>query len=131
MMTKALENILICPHINPPALTPQEGNPPTRKYARFNKEIMVKNDWLFKRLKMFADQSALIWQDRKYSYQEMSDGVSGYRKILKDCDIKEGECVALYGDFSPDITMLLLALIQNRNIAVPLTPSVSSAMGTA
>ncbi|MDM8550098.1 fatty acid--CoA ligase family protein [Desulfobacterales bacterium HSG2] len=90
---------------------------------------MLKNDWLLKRLDMFSDRTAVIRQDRKHSYQEISDGVSGYLEILGNCGIGAGECVALHGDFSPDITMLLLALIRNHNIVVPLTPSVSSAMG--
>ncbi|MCP4110570.1 MAG: AMP-binding protein [Desulfobacteraceae bacterium] len=88
----------------------------------------MEDNWLFNRLNKFADQTAIIWQDREYSYQEISDGISGYFNILKNHNINEGECVALYGDFSPDITMLLLALVQNHNIAVPLTSPVSSAM---
>lgn len=89
---------------------------------------MINLEWMFERLTSFSECDAVIWRDHQYSYQELLKGVAEWREILAEYEIKPGESVALFGDFSPDITMLLLALIANKNIAVPLTASVLSEM---
>ncbi|MCB0207834.1 MAG: AMP-binding protein [Anaerolineae bacterium] len=86
----------------------------------------MASDWLFDRLQAFGDRLALIWQDQRYSYRQMLDGVAQWQQILAEQELAPGQCVALSGDFLPDTIMLLLALIANRNIVVPLTSSVGS-----
>ncbi|MBF0118389.1 MAG: acyl--CoA ligase [Desulfobacterales bacterium] len=81
------------------------------------------NSWLFQRLSEFKDETAIIWQDQKYSYRQILDGVLKWYNILEEYGIKQGESVAIYGDFSPNVTCLILSLIKNNNIAVPLTSS--------
>ena len=81
---------------------------------------------LFDRLEEFGDQSAIIWKNRHYSYRRLLSGISEWTDILNEKGIKAGDCVALCGDFSPNVTMLMLALMKNGNIIVPLTPSTAS-----
>ncbi len=89
---------------------------------------MINLEWFFDRLAQFGESDAVIWRDDQYSYTDLLKGVAEWQDILAEYEIKPGECVALCGDFSPDITMLLLALIANQNIVVPLTTSVLSEM---
>ncbi|MEB3282538.1 MAG: long-chain fatty acid--CoA ligase [Lyngbya sp.] len=81
--------------------------------------------WLLDRLSSFKEEPALIWNEQQYSYQNILEGVNRWQNQLKKSGIKPGDCVALYGDYSPNICMLLVALLINRNIAVPLTTSVA------
>ena len=46
--------------------------------------------------------------------------ISFFQKELEQNGIREGECVALIGDYSPN-AILLMALLLNRNIVVPLS----------
>jgi acyl-CoA synthetase (AMP-forming)/AMP-acid ligase II len=77
---------------------------------------------LLKRLEGFPGE-AMVWRDRAYSYGDMLARVGQWREELANLGIRPGECVAMSGDFSPGTTSLLLALVANRNIAVPLTAS--------
>ena len=86
---------------------------------------MMNFEWFFDRLASFSERDAVIWRDHEYSYGDLLEGVAEWREILAEYEIEPGDSVALCGDFSPDITMLLLALIANQNIAVPLTPAAS------
>lgn len=85
----------------------------------------ITTHWLLNRISTFKDESALIWNEQEYSYQQILEGVNRWQDELRKSGIKPGESVALYGDYSPNICMLLVALLLNRNIAVPLTASVA------
>jgi acyl-CoA synthetase (AMP-forming)/AMP-acid ligase II len=77
---------------------------------------------LLKRLEDFPGE-AMVWRDRTYSYADLLERVREWREQFVILGIEPGECVAMSGDFSPGTTSLLLALLANRNIAVPLTAS--------
>ncbi|HUY34159.1 MAG TPA: AMP-binding protein [Pirellulales bacterium] len=79
--------------------------------------------WLLERLGEFGDQPALVWHDRDHSYRELRDAVGAWRDRLADWRIHEGECVVLRGGYSPGVCGALLALILNRNVIVPVSPS--------
>ncbi len=86
----------------------------------------MKNTFLYDRLREFGDRSAVIWKNRDYSYQRLLSGISKWTVVLKEMGVAAGDCVAIFGDFSPKVTMLMLALMKNGNIIVPLTPSTAS-----
>ena len=81
-------------------------------------------DWLFERLADYKEDKAICWRERQYNYTQLLDGINKWNGILADYRISPGACVAVHGDFSPDMTMLIVALIANRNVIVPLTTSV-------
>jgi len=86
----------------------------------------MKNTFLYDRLREFGDRSAVIWENQSWSYHRLLDGISGWNDILLENGVKAGDCVALCGDFSPNVTMLFLALMNNGNIIVPLSHSTTS-----
>ena len=67
---------------------------------------------------------ALVWQDRAYSYGDLLDLIRSHQSSLANHNIRPGSIVSLEADFSPSSVAMLLALIDNRNVIVPLTDSV-------
>jgi acyl-CoA synthetase (AMP-forming)/AMP-acid ligase II len=86
----------------------------------------MDGSWLLQRLSQLSDQVALIWHERSYTYGELARRVREWGEILARHHVTAGQCVALCGGFSPGSTALLLALVENRSIAVPLTTPAAS-----
>lgn len=78
-------------------------------------------DWLLERMSLWQDDPALIWFDGVTTYEELLQQVAYWQLQLDEQDIKTGQVVALYGDYSPKACALLLALIERNTIIVPLT----------
>ncbi|HWY85263.1 MAG TPA: fatty acid--CoA ligase family protein [Gemmataceae bacterium] len=86
--------------------------------------------WLLDRLRGFRCRPALVWQGRDYSYLELLQAVGQWSEHLAAAGIRAGECVGLRGTYSPAACSLLLALIDNRNIIVPLSGKVDKDVGS-
>ncbi len=69
-------------------------------------------------------KEAIVWDGRAWSYGWLLDAVDAWRRRLDDASVAAGTVVSLEADFSPNAVALLLALIERRCIAVPLTRSV-------
>lgn len=78
-------------------------------------------DWFLERLAPRGEQQAFIWADRAYSYAWLAQEIGAWQERLKQEGILPGQVVAIHGDYSPALSALLLALVANRNIAVPLS----------
>src|SRR5436309_3337481 len=77
--------------------------------------------WLVQQFEEWADRTALVWKDQSFTYQWLKDAVSYWQGQLVAQGVRPGEVVALDGDYSPRVCALLLALVENRNVVVPLT----------
>jgi long-chain acyl-CoA synthetase len=73
-----------------------------------------------------ADQSAIIWQGRSFSYGSLLESVTRRSEDLATHEIRPGTIVALNADFSPASVALMIALIRGNCVIVPLTSSVAS-----
>jgi acyl-CoA synthetase (AMP-forming)/AMP-acid ligase II len=82
--------------------------------------------WLWQRLGVYADHHAIIWHHAPVSYRQLQDKIVCWQEILTHHEVQPGECVALYGDYTPDTCALLLALFFRNNIVVPFTFSVGA-----
>lgn len=78
-------------------------------------------DWFLERLAAGGEREALIWSDRPYTYAWLASEVGSWRERLRQAAISPGQVVALYGQHSPSLTALLLALWGNGNVAVPIS----------
>jgi len=76
--------------------------------------------WLLDKMEGFREREALIWKANPYTYEWLLDKVDYWKADLRSNGVASGQVVALEGDFSPNISALLLSLIENRNIIVPL-----------
>ena len=77
-------------------------------------------NWLIDSFKIFDSKIAIIHNDKKYTYKDLADKIQEFLNDFKD-RVKEGEVVAILGDYSFENIALLLALYLNKNIIVPIT----------
>ncbi|MFF2480911.1 fatty acid--CoA ligase family protein [Paenibacillus sp. NPDC058071] len=82
---------------------------------------MTAIDWLFQRMEDYAEREALIADGAVVRYDELSANCERWRNRLEEWQIRPGEAVWLEGDYELNVCGALLALIANRNIAVPAT----------
>ncbi len=68
----------------------------------------------------FGDKSSVISGNQTYTYNQLSDAILELRKTAI-APITAGEVVAILSDYSFESVALFLALMQNRNIIVPIT----------
>jgi len=80
-------------------------------------------DFLLEIFKENKPNTAIIWSDKEYSYEWLLNSIAKWKNYLVKKSIDSGKIVSVIGDFSPTSISLLLALIENRNIIVPLTNS--------
>ncbi|MCX8131435.1 MAG: long-chain fatty acid--CoA ligase [Clostridia bacterium] len=81
---------------------------------------MSENSWILEKLGEVEKDEFLVFKDRIYSYSDLISNINTWRSKLKRLGVAEGECVALIGDYSPNIIFLFLALVLNKNIIVPI-----------
>lgn len=77
-------------------------------------------DWFLERVAAYGGRPAFIWLDQTYSYEWLTAAVKEWHERLDQAGVQPGQVVAIHGDYSPSLCALILALIQNRNIAVPI-----------
>lgn len=82
--------------------------------------------YLLETFRRNADQTALVWHDREFSYQWLLDRVDLWRERIGAESIPGGAVVALEADFSPNAVALFLALTGHRCILAPITSSVAA-----
>jgi acyl-CoA synthetase (AMP-forming)/AMP-acid ligase II len=87
---------------------------------------MMAIEWLLERMANWADQPAIVWNDRPYTYGDLAQRVRAWEAELERHDVGPGQVVTLEGDYSPNAVSLLLALIGRDTIVVPLTRSVEA-----
>ena len=78
-------------------------------------------DFLTNRFSGEIDNDAIIWRDKRFSYEWLNDNVNQFQQLIDSSPINEGTVVALEGDFSPNSIALLLALIEKACIIVPMS----------
>jgi len=66
------------------------------------------------------DQIAIIYDGKKYSYNELCIKIKEIESFIKD-KIKSGEVVAILADYSFVSIALFFALYENKNIIAPIT----------
>jgi long-chain acyl-CoA synthetase len=83
-------------------------------------------DFLLERFRAYDTRDAVIRNVRTHSYGWLAGAVEDWGRRLADAEVPEGAVVSLEADFTPTAVALLLALVQRRAIAVPLTSSVEA-----
>ncbi|MBC8232318.1 long-chain fatty acid--CoA ligase, partial [bacterium] len=82
------------------------------------------SEWFLERMETFRNNPAIIWHNQTYSYDSLLQRIQAWREKFKNIQIQPGNVVSLVGDFSPEACAILLALIENRNIIVPLASAI-------
>ena len=83
-------------------------------------------DFLLSAFRCNADEAAIVWQEKTYTYQWLIKRIDYWRAVLKENEVSAGAVVILEADFSPNAVALFLVLIESTCILVPLTFAVGS-----
>ena len=86
-------------------------------------------NWLLSRMGQWADQPAVVWNDTVYDYRWILRDFEYLRKRLAEEQVSKGAVVAFEADHSPRMIALLLALVDNKNVVVPLRSASGSDWG--
>ncbi len=81
--------------------------------------------WLLDKLVAYADKKAIISGESVFTYNDLSGQIQEYFSSLKG-KVLPGEVVVLISDYSFHSIAFFLALIQNKNIVIPLTTTLES-----
>ncbi len=82
--------------------------------------------FLRERFAKVENKSALIWNDKNYTYGYLLNTINDWRRQLEELNIYSNSVVSVSADFSPNTVALLLALIEWGCTVVPLTESVNT-----
>jgi acyl-CoA synthetase (AMP-forming)/AMP-acid ligase II len=87
---------------------------------------------VIQRLRNFSDRSAIIWNNRTFSFSDMLSRVERLKCQFGNNQLTPGMVVAVVGDFSPNTIAILFLLICEKCITVPLskigTPDIATAI---
>lgn len=83
-------------------------------------------DWLFERFAQHKDDQAVVWQDNSYTYGQLLQKIDEAQGLLQQHNTPPGRAVVVDADYSPGSIALLLAVIQNRDIVVPVAARVKA-----
>ncbi|MCC5467063.1 ANL family adenylate-forming protein [Pelosinus baikalensis] len=81
---------------------------------------MSNLSWIIDKMQEVQNDDFFILKDKSYRYLDLIKNVNTWKSELGKLGVAEGECVAIIGDYSPNVIFLLLALILNKNIIVPI-----------
>lgn len=83
---------------------------------------MINEDgWLLKKIADYENKTAIIYQNNKYSFSALSGEVLNMAGLLEENKVQKGDVVAMLSEYSFDSIALFLALMDNKNIIVPIT----------
>src|SRR3989339_1569296 len=83
-------------------------------------------DFMLERFNENKQNQAIIWKEKTYTYEWLTEQINFASKYLNDNKIKSGSLAALKSDFNPFSIAFFLALIENGNIVVPISYAVKT-----
>ncbi|MCT4631825.1 MAG: fatty acid--CoA ligase family protein [Firmicutes bacterium] len=83
-------------------------------------------DFMLKVFEENKDKVAVVYREEEYNYGWLLEKYYYWKEELSNNNIEENSVVAVKSDFNPDSIALLLAVIENGNIFVPISPAVKS-----
>lgn len=80
-------------------------------------------DFIFKVFNENKNKYSIVWKDKYYTYEDLSNKIKHYSNFILDRGIKTGDVVGLDGEYSPNTIALLISLIDLKTIIVPFVNS--------
>lgn len=84
------------------------------------------NHWFIEKLEEYGKYPAIAFADRVYSYLELVEEIKLAKQYLINNFISNGEVVAIISDYTLKSVALFFALMENKNIIVPITSKVEN-----
>jgi acyl-coenzyme A synthetase/AMP-(fatty) acid ligase len=83
------------------------------------------DDWIFKKIKESGEQMAVVFDNKTFSYNDLSQQIEQfYDQIIRK--IKKNSIVAIVSDYNFEVIAMFFALYRNRNIIIPVTTKIES-----
>ncbi|NIA18797.1 MAG: amino acid adenylation domain-containing protein, partial [Simkaniaceae bacterium] len=70
----------------------------------------------------YADRTALVFQDTLFSYRDLNRKANQLARVIQSCGFKDGLCVGLIADRTPDMIISILAILKAGGTYVPINP---------
>jgi long-chain acyl-CoA synthetase len=86
-------------------------------------------DFIIERVEAIGDAAILGFQNHIASGKDLGERIRSSAAWLRDQGVRQGDAVALVGDFSIDTVSIMIALIDAAAISIPLTPATLRAIG--
>lgn len=86
-------------------------------------------DFIIERVEAMGDAAVLGFHNRIASGKELGERIRASAAWLREQGVRQGNAVALVGDFSIDTVAIMMALIDAAAISIPLTPATLRAIG--
>lgn len=83
-------------------------------------------DLIYKNLNEKLDKQAFIYQNKIFKYSWLFERIEYWKTFIKSQNIKEGNIIAIYADFSPNSIALFITLLDINCIVVPITETVKT-----
>ena len=84
-------------------------------------KVLQERTWLTEKFSDFAEKTCVVCKEQIYSYQSLLSAILSARDILTFNKVTAGQVVGLVCDYSFESIALFLALLENKNIIVPIT----------
>ena len=79
--------------------------------------------WMIEHIESMGDKIAAVFNEERYTYFQLSTKINEYHEIIRN-KLPKGSIVSILSDYSFDSIALFFALIQNKNIVVPITTKI-------
>jgi acyl-coenzyme A synthetase/AMP-(fatty) acid ligase len=85
--------------------------------------------WFLEKITKYEASPAVIFAEKVYSYGDLVQEVDRVKELLQQEAVHSGEVVALISDYSFNAVALFLALMENKNVIVPITSKTEGEIG--
>lgn len=82
--------------------------------------------WFIEKIAGHENSPAIAFADQVFSYKELSEQIDRALEFIEGSSICSGEAIAIVSDYSFHSVALFFALMNNRNIVVPITSKVEA-----
>jgi len=83
-------------------------------------------NWIIDLIENNGDQVAVLFHEQKYSYIQLATQIKKYYEEIKNKLPQGGATISIISDYSFESIALFFALVENKNIIVPITTKVKS-----
>lgn len=78
--------------------------------------------WMLEKMLAYSNREAMVFRNEFVTYEELLRHYEEWKHLLEQEEVKPGQVTALIGEYSPSLCGAFLAMLDNSNIIVPLSP---------
>lgn len=83
--------------------------------------MAIHDNEAYRRFAAYDDRKAFVCRGETLTYADFAKKIEDYSGQIRQAGVKAGAVVAVEGGYSPDVIAMLFALMDNKNIVVPIS----------